>query len=228
MKQFVLEVHGRTEGGYGGYGPLYAAEATRIGEAIGLPAVVARRRGHRGAGRPVAAFWPWGFRPEGYYLGDIRLAGRQVAGLGSRPTGAVNSVTVNEYFLYLLMTQQTERLRDILERQVDTDRVQRHPALAFDERGPRGSDGQPKPLPELRQEWVRWNDDCPARMAEYVAERRAFEVLPILADALEDAGCDDADVLEHCRRPAHHAANCWVLRAIHAAAERINAPADET
>jgi hypothetical protein len=129
----------------------------------------------------------------------------------------VNSVTVNEYLLYLLVTGRTERLRDLLERQVDADREARHPAVAAAEKSPLDRDGRPKPVPALNPEWVRWNDRCPARMAEYVHTRRAFEVLPILADALEDAGCDDQDVLEHCRRPTLHTANCWVLKAIRAA-----------
>ena len=217
VKQYVLEVEGHTEEGYGGYGPRFAALATRIGETLGLPAVPARRRGSRGSGLPVAAFWPWAFRPDGYYRGDVRLAGRQVAGLRSRPTGAVNSVTVNEYLLYLLVTGKSDRLRLLLERQVDADRAERHPAVAAAERAPLDRDGRPKPVPTLNPEWVRWNDRCPARMAEYVAARRAFEVLPILADALEDAGCDDPDVLDHCRRDTLHTADCWVLRAIRAA-----------
>jgi hypothetical protein len=217
VKQFVLEVEGHTEEGYGGYGPRFAAHATRIGEALGLPAVPARRRGSRGAGLPVAAFWPWAFRPEGYYLGDVRLDGRRVAGLRPRPAGAVNSGTVNEYLLYLLVTGKTDRLRLLLERQVDADREARHPAVAAAERTPLDRDGRPKAIPVLNPEWVTWHDRCPARMAEYVAARRAFEVLPILADALEDAGCDDPDVLDHCRRPALHTMNCWVLRAIRAA-----------
>ncbi len=218
VKQFVLEVGETTEDGYGGYGPRFAAEATRIGAELGLPTVQARRRGHRGSAVPVAAFWPWAFRPDGYYLGDIRLDGRQVAGLRTRPV-VPNSATVNEFFLYLLATGRQDRLRDILERQVDADRERRHPQLAGDERGPRSADGSPNPVPVLPAKWVQWNDDCPARMAEYVRERRAFEVMPILADALEDAGCDDPDVLDHCRRPALHTAACWVLAAVRAAHE---------
>jgi hypothetical protein len=35
--------------------------------------------------------------------------------------------------------------------------------------------------------------------------------LAVLADALEEAGCTDPDVLDHCRRPAEHAQGCWLL-----------------
>lgn len=36
-------------------------------------------------------------------------------------------------------------------------------------------------------------------------------VLPILADALEDAGCEDTSVLQHLRGPGPHVRGCWVL-----------------
>ncbi|WP_204249748.1 hypothetical protein [Gemmata sp. SH-PL17] len=35
-------------------------------------------------------------------------------------------------------------------------------------------------------------------------ESRAFGAMPILADALQDAGCDNTDVLNHCRGDGPH------------------------
>jgi hypothetical protein len=35
--------------------------------------------------------------------------------------------------------------------------------------------------------------------------------MPILADALEDAGCDNSEILHHCRGSTEHARGCWVL-----------------
>src|SRR5262249_19280789 len=40
---------------------------------------------------------------------------------------------------------------------------------------------------------------------------RPFDRLPILADALQDAGCGNADVLDHCRSNSPHARGCWVV-----------------
>jgi hypothetical protein len=40
---------------------------------------------------------------------------------------------------------------------------------------------------------------------------RALDRLPMLADALEEAGCDDADILCHCRGPGPHVRGCWVV-----------------
>ena len=35
--------------------------------------------------------------------------------------------------------------------------------------------------------------------------------LAVLSDALEEAGCDDADILEHLRSPGPHVRGCWVV-----------------
>ena len=40
---------------------------------------------------------------------------------------------------------------------------------------------------------------------------RAFDRLPILADALEDAGCTEQAILEHCRGGTEHVRGCWVV-----------------
>jgi hypothetical protein len=42
-------------------------------------------------------------------------------------------------------------------------------------------------------------------------DARAFDHLPILADALEEAGCDNADILAHCRSDRSHVRGCWVV-----------------
>ena len=48
-------------------------------------------------------------------------------------------------------------------------------------------------------------------LAAGIYAERAFDRPPILADALEEAGCDDPDVLAHCRGPGPHARGCWVV-----------------
>jgi hypothetical protein len=42
-------------------------------------------------------------------------------------------------------------------------------------------------------------------------EGRAVERLPVPADALEDAGCADPDILAHCRGAGLHVRGCWVV-----------------
>ena len=46
-------------------------------------------------------------------------------------------------------------------------------------------------------EWLEWNDGTVVKMAQAIYEERAFDRLPILADALEDADCGDATILSH-------------------------------
>lgn len=48
-------------------------------------------------------------------------------------------------------------------------------------------------------------------LAAAIYTDRAFDRLPILADALQDAGCEDAAVLDHLRCSSPHAKGCWVL-----------------
>ena len=62
--------------------------------------------------------------------------------------------------------------------------------------------------------WLRWNDGCVPKIAQSIYEERRFGELPILADALEDAGCDNADILAHCRGPEPHVRGCWAVDAI--------------
>jgi hypothetical protein len=48
-------------------------------------------------------------------------------------------------------------------------------------------------------------------LAQAIYDDRAFDRLPILADALEDAGCTNQDILAHCRQPGEHVRGCWVV-----------------
>jgi hypothetical protein len=59
--------------------------------------------------------------------------------------------------------------------------------------------------------WLSWNGGAVAALARAIGEDRRWEDLPILADALEEAGCTDAEILGHCREPGEHGSGCWVL-----------------
>ena len=56
-----------------------------------------------------------------------------------------------------------------------------------------------------------WRTEAVVGLAIRIYADRAFDRLPVLADALEDAGCANADVLGHCRGPGPHARGCWVV-----------------
>jgi hypothetical protein len=57
----------------------------------------------------------------------------------------------------------------------------------------------------------RGGDGAPSRLAEAAYRERRFDLLPVLADALEEAGCSSAEILDHCRRPGAHVRGCWVV-----------------
>jgi hypothetical protein len=56
-----------------------------------------------------------------------------------------------------------------------------------------------------------WSTLTVKHLAGAIYDDRAFERLPILADALEEAGCTNADILAHCRGPGPHVRGCWVV-----------------
>ena len=56
-----------------------------------------------------------------------------------------------------------------------------------------------------------WRSGTAVGIAAGIYEDRAFERMPILADALQEAGCEHADILTHCREPGTHVRGCWVV-----------------
>ncbi|MGL4553407.1 MAG: hypothetical protein ACRC33_19750 [Gemmataceae bacterium] len=60
-------------------------------------------------------------------------------------------------------------------------------------------------------EWLTWGGGLIPKLAAGVVADRAYDRLPVLGDALEDAGCHDAELLGHCRGGGPHVPGCWVL-----------------
>jgi hypothetical protein len=56
-----------------------------------------------------------------------------------------------------------------------------------------------------------WRTGTTVALAQQMYEERDFFAMPILADALEDVGCDHEDILEHCRGRVPHVRGCWVV-----------------
>jgi hypothetical protein len=59
--------------------------------------------------------------------------------------------------------------------------------------------------------WHTWNGGTIPSLARAIYDEKAFDRLPILGDALEEAGCSDPEILDHCRREGGHVRGCWVL-----------------
>jgi hypothetical protein len=68
--------------------------------------------------------------------------------------------------------------------------------------------GHPPDVPEFDP---AWRTETVLGLARGIYDERAFDRAPVLADALQDAGCDNDDILTHCRGPGPHVRGCWVL-----------------
>src|SRR5262249_24092352 len=56
-----------------------------------------------------------------------------------------------------------------------------------------------------------WRSLAVTGIAQTIYQGKDFAAMPILADALEEAGCTEADILNHCREDTTHYRGCWVI-----------------
>jgi hypothetical protein len=56
-----------------------------------------------------------------------------------------------------------------------------------------------------------WLTSTVLALANGIYSEKAFDRMPILADALQDAGCDNAEILDHCRGTGEHVRGCWLV-----------------
>jgi hypothetical protein len=71
--------------------------------------------------------------------------------------------------------------------------------------------GNPFQIASVDPIWLEWNSAAVQKLAQSIYEERDFDPLPVLADALEEAGCTDPAILAHCRKPGEHVRGCWVV-----------------
>jgi hypothetical protein len=64
--------------------------------------------------------------------------------------------------------------------------------------------------------WLAANDHAVRRLAETIYAEQSYDLLPFLGDALEDAGCAEQAILQHCRlpQPVEHVRGCWLIDAL--------------
>jgi hypothetical protein len=65
--------------------------------------------------------------------------------------------------------------------------------------------------PRVEPAWLTWQGATIPKLAASAYADRTFDRLFLVADALEDAGCTDAEVLGHLRGPGPHVRGCWVV-----------------
>ncbi|HTU20858.1 MAG TPA: hypothetical protein VMG10_22590 [Gemmataceae bacterium] len=71
--------------------------------------------------------------------------------------------------------------------------------------------GNPFRSVTLDPSWLCWKNNLIPKMARVIYRKRCFRNLSILADVLEEAGCNDTAILSHCRAQVEHARGCWVV-----------------
>jgi hypothetical protein len=62
--------------------------------------------------------------------------------------------------------------------------------------------------------WLRWQGGEALRVAEAIYREGRWDDMPVLADALEEAGCDDFIILDHARWGGPHFKGCWLVDAL--------------
>jgi hypothetical protein len=71
--------------------------------------------------------------------------------------------------------------------------------------------GNPLRPAVLDPAWLAWRGGTLRRIARAAYDEYRFEELPVLADALEEAGCTDPVILGHCRDGGDHVRGCWLV-----------------
>ena len=69
--------------------------------------------------------------------------------------------------------------------------------------------GNPFRTVSAESNWLKWGHGTVPKLARSIYEERRFSDLPVLADALEEAGCTHEDILGHLRGPGPHIRGCW-------------------
>jgi hypothetical protein len=62
--------------------------------------------------------------------------------------------------------------------------------------------------------WLAWGGGAVVGLARAIDQGKDFALLPVLADAMEDAGCKSTALLKHLREPSPHLGGCFVVNAI--------------
>lgn len=89
--------------------------------------------------------------------------------------------------------------------EIDPATIELHPIIIRDVFGSRF-----RPT-SLDPSWLTWNDGTILKLAKDIYDKSEFGRLPELANALEYAGCQNSNLLDHCRQPVEHVRGCWAV-----------------
>jgi hypothetical protein len=71
--------------------------------------------------------------------------------------------------------------------------------------------GNPFRFVSFDQSWLTPTFRCVLKSMNY---HRVWHMMPVLADEMKDAGCDNQDILRHCRETFFHVRGCWIVESL--------------
>jgi hypothetical protein len=142
-------------------------------------------------------------------MNSILPGGYEAAATGYIATSAADATFYANY-------DGTDAMELVRRRNVGGDSTPADPIWAAEEEAQsdllRCVVGNPfRPPHPLTATVAGWNEGTIVKLALAIYNDRAFDRLPILADALLEAGCEDADLLGHLRGPGPHVRGCWAV-----------------
>jgi hypothetical protein len=81
--------------------------------------------------------------------------------------------------------------------------------------------GNPFDTVAIEPAWLLFQEGIVGQLARAIDTDNDFSRMPILGDALEEAGCTSMTILDHCRKEGTHLPGCWVVDQILSAALRV-------
>lgn len=133
----------------------------------------------------------WAGSPDWYYAGKFDYAAHLAAALNLNPIAALswaNGEKGNTDRWEESRREQFLLLRDVF--------------------------GNPFRLVSIDPTWLSSDAGLLVSMAQKMYDSREFADMPVLADALEKAGCTNQEILDHCRSGGEHVRGCWVIDAL--------------
>jgi hypothetical protein len=137
---------------------------------------------------------------------EQELALARVAAQPAKPWGEQAACFAGALEIIGAVSQVIEYAKAAHERKPDRDAERRGQAEIL-----RDIFGNHFPRVKASPAWSQWNDGLVVGMAEQIYEERTFEDLPMLADALEESGCEQRTLLGHLRCGGVHVPGCWAL-----------------
>jgi hypothetical protein len=172
-----------------------------------------RKRSRRGQGKPrrlAVEFWRWQAGNLKQADSERLLAAVALADTWTE-TGVKPKIPARLRSFYVLGSRAWTVARETIETAVNRGSALEKPTQERKLFLLRELWGNPFRPVEVDPLWLTWNDGTIPRLVRSIHDEANYDTLPILGDALEEAGCTDPALLEHCRASQAHVRGWWVV-----------------